>query len=44
MISFNVGIEAHVTLNHFDLPQSLQDEYGGWVSRRVVYGSQTSSL
>ncbi|KAK8466452.1 hypothetical protein PHAVU_008G097000 [Phaseolus vulgaris] len=30
------GIEAHVTLNHFDLPQSLQDEYGGWVSRRVV--------
>ncbi|KAK8466455.1 hypothetical protein PHAVU_008G097100 [Phaseolus vulgaris] len=30
------GIEAHVTLNHFDLPQALEDEYGGWVSRRVV--------
>ncbi|XP_068487272.1 beta-glucosidase 11-like isoform X1 [Phaseolus vulgaris] len=30
------GIEAHVTLNHWDLPQALEDEYGGWVSRRVV--------
>ncbi|CAJ1806768.1 unnamed protein product [Sphenostylis stenocarpa] len=30
------GIEAHVTLHHFDLPQALEDEYGGWVSRRVV--------
>ncbi|KAK7373946.1 hypothetical protein VNO80_07368 [Phaseolus coccineus] len=38
------GIEAHVTLNHLDLPQALEDEYGGWVSRRVVYGSRTSSL
>ncbi|KAK7373948.1 hypothetical protein VNO80_07370 [Phaseolus coccineus] len=30
------GIEAHVTLYHWDLPQALEDEYGGWVSRRVV--------
>ncbi|CAJ1806676.1 unnamed protein product [Sphenostylis stenocarpa] len=30
------GIEAHVTLNHWDLPQAFEDEYGGWVSRRVV--------
>ncbi|XP_047181503.1 beta-glucosidase 11-like [Vigna umbellata] len=30
------GIEAHVTLYHWDLPQTLEDEYGGWVSRRVV--------
>ena len=44
LISHNVGIEAHVTLNHWDLPQTLEDEYGGWVSRRVVYGSQTPSL
>ncbi|QCE11947.1 beta-glucosidase 11-like [Vigna unguiculata] len=30
------GIEAHATLYHWDLPQALEDEYGGWVSRRVV--------
>ncbi|KAK7395092.1 hypothetical protein VNO78_15634 [Psophocarpus tetragonolobus] len=30
------GIEAHVTLNHWDIPQTLEDEYGGWVSRRIV--------
>jgi len=44
MISLNVGIEPHVTLYHWDLPQALEDAYGGWVSRRVVYGSRTSTL
>ncbi|XP_028772910.1 beta-glucosidase 11 isoform X1 [Neltuma alba] len=29
-------IQPHVTLHHSDLPQALEDEYGGWVSRRVV--------
>ncbi|KAL3718510.1 hypothetical protein ACJRO7_003610 [Eucalyptus globulus] len=30
------GIEPHVTLHHFDLPQALEDEYGGWISRNIV--------
>ena len=30
------GITPHATLYHWDLPQTLQDRYGGWQSREVV--------
>ncbi|WJX13697.1 glycosyl hydrolase 1 [Trifolium repens] len=30
------GIEPHVTLYNYDLPQALEDEYEGWLSRDVI--------
>ncbi|PIA43643.1 hypothetical protein AQUCO_01800002v1, partial [Aquilegia coerulea] len=30
------GIEAHVTLSHFDIPQALEDEYGGFLSAKFI--------
>lgn len=31
------GITPFVTLNHFDLPQALQDDGGGWLRREVYH-------
>lgn len=30
------GIQPHVVLCHMDTPQALEDEYGGWLSRKIV--------
>ena len=30
------GIEPVLTIYHWDLPQSLQDSYGGWESREII--------
>ncbi|KAL0355124.1 UNVERIFIED_CONTAM: Raucaffricine-O-beta-D-glucosidase [Sesamum radiatum] len=30
------GLEPHVTLFHFDLPSALQEEYGGFLSKKIV--------
>nr|XP_004486131.2 beta-glucosidase 47 [Cicer arietinum] len=31
----NRGIEPFVTITHYDIPQALEDRYGGWLSPKI---------
>jgi beta-glucosidase/6-phospho-beta-glucosidase/beta-galactosidase len=37
------GIEPFATLYHWDLPQALQDKYGGWQSAETAKPSESTA-
>lgn len=38
------GIEPHVTLSHFDVPQALEDEYRGFKGPKFMYNSRMTYI
>lgn len=35
-LCISIGITPYANLNHYDLPQALQERYLGWLSHKVV--------